>query len=125
MRDGNATEAGVDFIPSFRRAAHKRSGPRTTEPEGSPSTSPGLVLPRPAARCERLPKSDDLFDEKIRDRALARIDALTAEVSVRDVTKHATNLRRIANALEAADDKASELFAAAYVAEHRKEAPVG
>lgn len=77
-------------------------------------------LPRVRALARRLP-NDDLLDDRIRARALARIDALTTSVTVRDVTEHAANLRRMANALEGADDKARELFAVAYAAEQGKE----
>jgi transcriptional regulator with XRE-family HTH domain len=64
----------------------------------------------------------DAFDERIRRHAFARVEALgSASASVPNVTEHAANLRRIANALEAAEDKARELFAAAYVNEVGKE----
>jgi transcriptional regulator with XRE-family HTH domain len=61
------------------------------------------------------PKLRGEVDERIREAALARVNALakTAQVSG-DVTNHAANLRRLANALEGADDQARHLFADAY-----------
>jgi hypothetical protein len=78
-----------------------------TDPEG----------PRLRALTRRLPSEET----RIRRGAFARIEALTAEVTVPNVTAHAANLRRVANALESAEDKARELFAAAYENEERKE----
>lgn len=54
------------------------------------------------------------LDERIREGAAARIRALAATAAVPGVTTHAANLRRMANALESADDEAQVLFAAAW-----------
>jgi transcriptional regulator with XRE-family HTH domain len=69
------------------------------------------------AIARRLPESE----ETIRHAAFAQIEALVASVTVPNVTKHAADLRRVANALESAEDKARDLFAAAYENEERKE----
>ena len=69
------------------------------------------------AIARRLPESE----ETIRHAAFAQIEELVASVTVSNVTEHTANLRRVANALESAEDKARELFAAAYENEERKE----
>ena len=71
---------------------------------------------RAAAAISRLPADQrSVLENKLREGGLARVDALaTAEAGIRETTRLAADLRRIANAIEGAEDAAKRLFTVTY-----------
>lgn len=62
------------------------------------------------------------LDGRIQEAGLARVAALASTTAgITSAKAHADDLRRVANALERAENAAQELFAAAYENEQRKE----
>lgn len=106
-----------DELPTISCGGPKHVTPDELVRAAVPQGGDGEEGRRLRAIARRLPESD----ETIRQAAVAQIEEVVASVTVSNVTDHAANLRRVANALEAAEDKARELVEAAYENEQRKE----
>jgi transcriptional regulator with XRE-family HTH domain len=77
------------------------------------ASSTSVEGPRLRSLMQR-PELRDATDERLREAAHARVDALALADSVTDLLGHTGNLRRLANALEGAETTAQRLFIAAY-----------